>query len=154
MASGMILAAGLGTRLRPLTDELPKPLVPLGDRPMIAHAAARLAAAGVAPLAFNVHHLADAFASAALDGLGLVALREPRILGTAGGVANARRVLGPGEVVVWNGDLAADLDVGALLGAHVARGLAATLAVAPRPRGEGTVGLDAGGRVVRLRGER
>ena len=155
-AHAMILAAGLGTRLRPLTDELPKPLVPVGDRPAVAHVAARLAAAGLREAVLNTHHLAGAFTPERLAGLPLAlqVIHEPEVLGTAGGVANAAALLGAGDVVVWNGDILADLDVSALLAAHRATGAAATLAVSPRPAGEGTVGLDAGGRVVRLRGER
>src|SRR5688572_12446119 len=55
----MILCAGLGTRLKPLTDELPKPLVPVGDRPLLAHILERLALAGVERAVLNVHHKAD-----------------------------------------------------------------------------------------------
>jgi mannose-1-phosphate guanylyltransferase len=164
MASGMILAAGLGTRLRPLTDELPKPLVPLGDAPLLVRVARRLATAGIAPLAFNTHHLAAAFDQRATDPrsrsvdvaalAGLVALHEETILGTAGGVANARAVLGSDEVVVWNGDLEADVDLARLLAAHRSSSRIVTLVVAPREVGEGTLGLDASGDVVRLRGER
>ena len=152
----MILAAGLGTRLRPLTDELPKPLVWIGDRPMIAHVAARLAAGGIGDAVVNTHHLPGAFGPEALAAcpIPLTILHEPAILGTAGGVANASRELGAGDVVVWNGDSLADVDVRALLEAHAASGAPATLAVAPRARGEGTVGLSADGEVVRLRGER
>lgn len=152
----MILAAGLGTRLRPLTDELPKPLVPIGDRPAIAHVAERLAAAGVAQAVLNTHHLAAAFTAERLAGLPLRirVIHEAEILGTAGAVANAAPLLGDGSVVVWNGDILADLDVGALVAAHRGSGALATLAVAPRAAGEGTVGIGAGGRVVRLRGER
>src|SRR5215471_12562414 len=84
MTGAMILAAGLGTRLLPLTEELPKPLVPLGDGPLVTHAAARLAGAGLAPLVMNTHHLAPAFAHAGLDALGVRVVHEPRILGTAG----------------------------------------------------------------------
>jgi mannose-1-phosphate guanylyltransferase len=154
MASAMILAAGLGTRLRPLTEELPKPLVPLGDEPLLVRAARRLARAKLGPIAFNTHHLAAAFAAIDLAGLGLAALHEPRILGTAGGVANARAILGAGEVLVWNGDLEAEIDLAALIAAHQASSAVATLVVAPRAAGEGTVGLDPRGDVVRLRGER
>ncbi len=152
----MILAAGLGTRLRPLTGELPKPLVPVGDRPAVAHVAARLAAAGIGEAVINTHHLAEAFTAERLAAIpiALHVIREAEILGTAGGVANAAALLGEGDVVVWNGDILADVDVGALLAAHRAAGAAATLVVAPRARGEGTVGIDAGGRVARLRGER
>jgi mannose-1-phosphate guanylyltransferase len=80
-------------------------------------------------------------------------VHEPEILGTAGGIANAARLLGGGDVVVWNGDILADVDVARLLEAHAASGARATLAVAPRSDRKGTVGIGAGGRVVRLRGE-
>lgn len=152
----MILAAGLGSRLRPLSDELPKPLVPVGDRPVLSHIARCLAEAGVEQACLNTHHLAEAFSAARLAALPLrlSVLHEPRILGTAGGVANAAPHLGEGDAIVWNGDILADLDVRALLQAHAQGGALATLAVAPRPKGEGTVGLDAAGAVVRLRGER
>ena len=150
----MILAAGLGTRLRPLTDELPKPLVPIGDGPVLAQVAARLAAAGITEAVLNTHHLASAFAGLAGLPISLRVIHETEILGTAGGVANAAALLGEGEVLVWNGDILADVDVTALLAAQRANGSAATLAVAPRAAGEGTVGLGGDGRVVRLRGER
>jgi mannose-1-phosphate guanylyltransferase len=151
----MILAAGLGTRLRPLTDELPKPLVPVGDRPAVAHVAARLAAAGVTEAALNTHHLAGAFTEAVLAALPLTlrVVHEPAILGTGGGVANAAPLLGEGDVVVWNGDILADVEVRGLIAAHRAAAAPATLAVAPRADGAGTVGLGADGGVVRLRGE-
>lgn len=152
----MILAAGLGTRLRPLTDELPKPLVPVGDRPAVAHVAARLAAAGITEAVLNTHHLAEAFTPAVLASLPLAlrVVHEPSILGTGGGVANAAPLLGGGDVVVWNGDILASVDLAAMIAHHRASRAPATLAVAPRPLGEGTVGLGEGGRVVRLRGER
>src|SRR5262249_43670015 len=136
--------------------ELPKPLVPVGDRPAIVHIAGCLAEAGVREACLNTHHLAEAFSAeriAALP-LRLEVIHEPRILGTAGGVANAAPYLGAGDAIVWNGDILADLDVRALLRAQADRRALATLAVAPRPQGEGTVGLDARGAVVRLRGER
>jgi mannose-1-phosphate guanylyltransferase len=153
----MILAAGLGTRLRPLTDELPKPLVPVGDRPVIAHVAERLAAAGIREAAINTHHLADAFTEAVLAPLPLAlhVIHEPTVLDTAGGIANAAPLLGADtEVVVWNGDVIVDVDVGALLAARRRAEAAAVLAVSPRAAGEGNVGIGQGGRVVRLRGER
>jgi mannose-1-phosphate guanylyltransferase len=157
--NGMILAAGFGTRLRPLTEELPKPLVWLGDRPLLAHVAERLAAAGIRRAVVNTHHLASAFHPDLLARLPIAIdlVHEPVLLGTAGGLANARERLGPGDVVVWNGDILADVDLGALVEAHrhsVHRSGVATLAVAPRPTGQGTVGLDRHGDIVRLRGER
>lgn len=152
----MILAAGFGTRLRPLTEALPKPLVPLGDRPVLAHIAERLHAAGVRATAINTHHEARAFSAEALARLPLrlEVLHEPAILGTAGGLANAAGRFGGAEVLVWNGDIVAEVDAEALIADHRRGTAGATLVIAPRPPGEGTVGLDARGEVVRLRGER
>lgn len=152
----MILAAGLGTRLRPLTDELPKPLLWLGDRPLIAHIAEQLAAGGVRRVALNKSHLAERFSRELIAAFPVPVdvLHEPEPFGTAGGLANAAGALGGGDVVLWNGDILIDLDVAALCAAHAERGAGATLAVAPRPAGEGTVGVGARGEVVRLRGER
>lgn len=157
MASAMILAAGLGTRLDPLTRELPKPLVWVGDRPQLAHVLDVLKGA-VSVVVVNTHHLADAWDEGVLSSLPLRPrlVHEPDILGTAGGVANAGGVLGPGPVLVWNGDILGDLDAAALLAAHAVHAAElhalATLAVGDRqPVGSGTVGLDAAGRIVRLR---
>lgn len=147
--TAMILAAGLGTRLRPLTDTLPKPLVPVGDAPAIVQIQRHLAAQGIGRVVINSHHLAAAFGGVAWP-LPTTLLHETRILGTAGGVANAREQLAPGApLLVWNGDILAEIDVDALFAALP--GAAAVWSVAPRPAGEGTVGLDEQGRVVRLR---
>jgi mannose-1-phosphate guanylyltransferase len=150
MPAAMILAAGLGTRLRPLTDELPKPLVPVGDASALAQIERWLAGHGFDRVVLNTHHLPGAFDRALLP-LPTLVSREPSILGTAGGVARARPLLDPGAPqLVWNGDILAPVDPGALLGA-LAPGVLAAWSVAPRPAGEGTVGVDAGGRVVRVR---
>jgi mannose-1-phosphate guanylyltransferase len=147
----MVLCAGLGTRLRPLTDELPKPLVPIGDRPLLARIASTLAGSGLTRLVLNTHHLPDAFPKVLAEfSLEAHVIHEPEIRGTAGGVAGARHRLGPPPVLVWNGDILADPPIDALLDL-AGDGLA--LCVAPRPPGEGTVGLGEGGWVVRLRGE-
>jgi NDP-sugar pyrophosphorylase family protein len=120
MAKAMILAAGFGTRLRPLTLELPKPLVWIGDRPAIAMVAERLVAAGVREIVINTHHQAEAFSTDMLARVPgeISVVVEEEILGTGGGVANAASLLGDGDVVVWNGDILAPLDVRALLAAH------------------------------------
>ena len=163
----MILAAGFGTRLRPLTLELPKPLVWVGARPAIAVIASRLVAAGVREIVLNAHHHAEAFSAEILARVPgeISVVVEAEILGTGGGVANAAPLLGDGDVVVWNGDILAPFDASALLAAHeeglsrgagagTSGGPGATLAITPRARGEGTVGVGEGGCVVRLRGER
>jgi mannose-1-phosphate guanylyltransferase len=153
MASAIVLCAGFGTRLRPLTDELPKPLVPVGDRSILEHAAAALKAAGFAELVINIHHLAPIFGRyIARLPLPVRVVVEPQIQGTAGGVAGARDWLSDAPVVVWNGDILVEPPLGALLANADEDHFC--LAVAPAAVGEGTVGLDAHGNVVRLRGER
>ncbi len=146
----MVLCAGFGTRLRPLTDELPKPLVPVGDRPLLAHILIRLARTGVQHAVVNVYHKDEAFLGT-FNGLPLVpqVIHESELLGTAGGIAGARGLLGDGPCVLHNGDIWIDPPVRSLLAA-VEDGMC--LAVRERPVGTGSVGLGEGGRVVRLRG--
>jgi len=152
VASAIILCAGFGTRLRPLTDELPKPLVPVGDRSILEHALLSLHAAGIRELVINVHHLAEQFAGV-LAGLALNVrvLVESEIRGTAGGVAGARGYLSSSPVLVWNGDILVAPPLDQLLVRSEPQSFC--LGVAPRRLGEGTVGLGAQGQVVRLRGE-
>jgi mannose-1-phosphate guanylyltransferase len=151
-ARAMVLCAGLGTRLRPLTDELPKPLVPVGDRSILAHTLAALERAGLRRAVINTHHLPQAFSGIINQfELEIDVVHEPEIRGTAGGVAGARSLLGPAPVVVWNGDILAEPPLAALLGWG---GDGLCLAVAPRAAGAGSVGLGADGSVARLRGER
>lgn len=147
----MVLCAGFGTRLRPLTLERPKPLVPIGDAPLLVHVQRQLAAAGLeGELVVNAHHLYGEFMSL-IEGLGLElkVVREPEIRGTGGGVAGARALFESTPVLVWNGDILAQPDVAQLLKPPCEL----RLAVAPRAVHEGTVGVDRSGRVVRLRGE-
>jgi mannose-1-phosphate guanylyltransferase len=152
MRRAMVLCAGYGTRMRPLTEERPKPLLPFGDRTMLEHVLEGLGPAFL-PALVNAHHLSAVFIelTQGWDAIAEV-LVESEILGTAGGVAGARGRLGPAPVVVTNGDVLARVDVEALLARTPHDGVC--LAVAPRSLGAGTVGLGAGGEVVRLRGER
>jgi len=153
MPSAIVLCAGFGTRLRPLTDELPKPLVPVGDRSILEHALDTLSRAGFREVVINVHHLPAAFrAAVARATVPVRVVVEADIRGTAGGVSGARQLLSHAPVLVWNGDIVVQPPLDLLL----ARSEPDTvcLAVAARPLGEGTVGLDELGRVVRLRGER
>lgn len=149
--AAMVLCAGLGTRLRPLTDEMAKPMVPVGDRPAVAHVVAQVRLAAVVParIVVNVHHRpADVRAWAEAEHIAVS--HEPELLGTAGGVAAAASLLGPGAVLVWNGDILSDLDPRELLVESAAPSLA-TLAVHARPAGQGNVGFAADGSIVRLR---
>lgn len=163
MRSAMILAAGLGTRLRPLTDELPKPLVPVGDRPAIAHIQEKLARAGWDRQVVNTHYQMERFHEGGRSQAfrpGTVFVHEADILGTAGGVANAYRqghfqdTAGqePRGLLVWNGDILADPPLAEAREAFLrAANLDAVWIVAPRPLGEGTVGVDGDGFVCRVR---
>ncbi len=151
----MVLAAGLGTRLRPLTEGRAKALVPVGDRPALAHVLDRLRAGGLARVVVNAHHHLDQLRAFARGeaGVDLGLSEETDLLGTAGGIAHARGLLGEGDVLLWNADILADVDVPALLAAHATLPAEATLVVQPLARGQGSVGLDEAGRVVRLRQE-
>ncbi|HRI71769.1 MAG TPA: sugar phosphate nucleotidyltransferase [Polyangium sp.] len=159
MTNAMILCAGLGTRLQPLTNELPKPLVWIGDRPALAHIIERLAHGGVERFVVNTHHLAHKFDQALIESLACPVrlVHEAHIRGTAGGVAGASEALGPGDVIVWNGDILADVDVAALRESYAretSRGAIAVLATSKRQAiGAGTLGVGSDGQVVRLRGE-
>jgi NDP-sugar pyrophosphorylase family protein len=135
----MILAAGLGTRLRPLTDRLPKVLVPVGGVPLLERVARRLVAAGVTRIVVNLHPFPEAVEDFVRerDGFGVevVFSREAeRPLETAGGLHAARRLFrGPGPITVHNGDVLTDLPLEDLLAAHGHAGPVATLAVMDRP---------------------
>lgn len=106
LTHGMVLAAGLGTRMRPLTDERPKPLLELNGRSLLHHALDRLRDAGAAHHVVNAHWFADQVANAvqAHDAPGRVVLREATLLETGGGVTNALAELGDTPFAVVNGD--------------------------------------------------
>ena len=130
--AAFVLAAGLGTRLRPLTDKLPKPLVPIFHKPLLTFALDSLIAAGVGTLALNTHHLPDAFTEAfgakpSYRGHELQLFHEPLLLDTGGGIRNARIALGESTFFLYNGDILADLPLTELLAQHRASGALATL---------------------------
>jgi MurNAc alpha-1-phosphate uridylyltransferase len=103
----MVLAAGLGTRMRPLTEDTPKPLLPLCERSLLHHAMDRLRDAGIANVVVNAHWFADQVADAAAahgDDPPPVVLRETQLLETGGGVKAALPHLGDQPFVVVNGD--------------------------------------------------
>jgi mannose-1-phosphate guanylyltransferase len=158
--AGMVLCAGLGTRLRPLTERVPKPAVPVCGVPLVRYALGLLAGAGIRRALVNLHHLpeameAEARAAAAALGLALAVSREPVIAGTGGALREARPLLaGADAVVVVNGDVLFDVDLGSALVAHAASGALATMVLLAMPAGAryATVELDEGGRVRRIAG--
>ena len=119
---GMILAAGFGTRLAPLTERLPKALVPVGGPPMIALAVETLRRAGCTELIVNAHHFAEQveeYFRRHDPGLPVHVLREREILGTGGGVLNAAPLLADEDLfLLYNADIATDADLTALLRTH------------------------------------
>jgi len=156
----VVLCAGEGRRLRPLTDHLAKPLLPLLNVPLLEHALVRLHAAGVRRVALNAFHRApqvEAFAAGLrLDGLRLHVRREPRLLGTGGALANLRDWIEPAPLLVLAGDILADFDFAALFARHRAAGAEASMALAPRAdvRAYGAVEIDAGGLLCDIVGAR
>ncbi|MEZ4254458.1 MAG: sugar phosphate nucleotidyltransferase [Polyangiales bacterium] len=156
----MIFAAGFGTRLRPLTDVVPKPLVPVGLRPLMAFAVDHLAAAGARHIVANAHHLAPEVECVAPTlapaGATLDVVTEPKILGTGGGLRNAwKHLRGDGPVVVMNGDILFAPNLEAAVSRHEASGAIATMVLRRDPAAHsfGAVETDDGGRVRRLLGE-
>jgi mannose-1-phosphate guanylyltransferase len=133
----MVLAAGLGLRMRPLTTLRAKPALPVLNRPLIAWTLERLGHQGFEEIIVNTHHLPASVreAARAARGLGLRVsfCHEPRILGTGGGPRRVRRRLGPGPALLVNGDVFFDFDLRALVRRHRASGAAATLALKPNP---------------------
>ncbi len=156
----MVLCAGLGTRLRPLTDRVPKPAVPICGVPLVAWTLALLRNAGLRSIVVNTHHLAQPMASAASAavrrlGISLAVSHEPVIAGTGGALREARGLLARADpVVLVNGDVLFDLDLPAVIEAHRASGALATMVLLPMPEGAryAAVEVDAGGAVRRIAG--
>jgi mannose-1-phosphate guanylyltransferase len=149
----LILAGGEGTRLRPLTSTVPKPVVPLVDRPFIAFMLDWLRGHGVDDVVMSCGHLADGVRSVLGDGesvgVRLRYLEEPRPLGTGGALKFAEDLLDD-RFLMLNGDVLTDIDVSAQLAAHEASGARATLALYPveDPSAYGLVRLAADGSVT------
>ena len=136
----MILAAGRGERMRPLTDSVPKAMLPVGGRPLIVHLIERLARAGFVDLVINVSHLAEkierGLGDGARFGVRITYSRERTALETGGGIAYALPQLGAAPFVVANCDVYSDYDFGRLrsVAEPLARGaLAAQLVLVDNP---------------------
>jgi NDP-sugar pyrophosphorylase family protein len=153
----MIVAAGLGTRLRPLTELLPKPALPVRGIPLIAFQLALLRRHGVREVAINLHHLPGRLEAAAEQwcppGLALRFSREETLLGTGGGIRKLAAFLRESDPsLVIGGDMVLDFDLSALLAWHGAGRHAASLLLREDPRAAqfGTIGVDREGRVRRV----
>lgn len=150
IGTAFVLGAGLGTRLRPLTDECPKPLVPVFHKPLITFALDHLIAAGVESFLINTHHCAsrydDYFPGGGYRERKVTLLNEPTLLGTGGGIKNAQPQLGEQPFLVYSGDILTDLDLEPLIEAHFSAGNDVTLAL--RETGFGSSIAVRNGRVV------
>jgi len=151
----LVLAAGLGTRLRPLTDVRAKPAIPVAGEPMIRRIAAWLVRNGVPDLVVNLHHLPSTLTGVLGDGSDLAARvryswEQPIVLGSAGGPRQALDILGADPFFIVNGDTLTDLEMAGLARAHAASGAMVTLALVPnvRPDRYGGVRIDDDGVVV------
>src|SRR5438132_2057758 len=143
----MVLAAGLGTRLKPLTFEIPKPMVPVLDRPVMAHILGLLERQGFDEVIANLHYFPDSIRGYFGDEIEY--RYEEELLGTAGGVRNVADFFGDDLVVIVSGDALTDVDLNALVERHRATGGIATLTVkqVPDTREYGVVIHDADGRI-------
>jgi mannose-1-phosphate guanylyltransferase len=149
----LILVGGEGTRLRPLTETVPKPVVPLVDRPFLGHMVEWLARNGVAEIVmacgFGADEIREVLGEGEAGGPNLLWVEEPQPLGTAGAIRFAAEHL-EDRFLALNGDVLTDLDLTALLRFHEQRGSRATLGLYPveDPTGYGLVETDANGRIV------
>ena len=150
----MIMAAGLGTRLRPLTGLVSKPMVPVANRPVLEHILHLVRRYGIRDVIINLHYFPHAITSHLGDGSGMDMnieySFEEELLGTAGGVKNNEWFLGEDTFLVMSGDALTDVDLEALISTHRRTGAIATLALkeVEDPSHYGVVVLDDSGRVT------
>jgi NDP-sugar pyrophosphorylase family protein len=153
----LVLSAGYGERLRPLTETTPKPLLEIGGRPLIHYPLMLLQAAGIIEVAINVHHLAaqieNALGNGRALGLSITYSPEPTLMGTGGPLLALREYFGGEPFVILNCDTIIDLDLARMIDFHLAQGGLATLAL----RNEGDSGaysrieMDSASRIWRMR---
>lgn len=154
----LVLAAGLGTRLRPLTEQLPKPLLPVRGVPLLGHILTQLAAFGCEAAAVNLHYLGEPIRQRFGDahaGMPLTWSEEPEILGTLGALHPLKEFLSPADLVLLvNGDSLCRWPLRRLVRRHLAGEARATLLLASRPDPAafgGGVGVDRAGRILSFR---
>ena len=133
ITQAFVLAAGLGTRLRPLTDELPKPLVPIFQKPLITFALDHLIASGIRRFVVNTHRLPHLFERQFFEknyrGRPLDLVNEPELLETGGGIKNAESLLRDGDFITYSGDILTDIPLSSLIKEHFRAGNDVTLAL-------------------------
>lgn len=155
--NGIIIAGGLGTRLRPLTYQRPKPLVPLANRPFLEYQVAHLKRHGITDIVFATNYMAEAieahFGDGSRFGVRMRYAIEDKPLGTGGAIRNAADRFPGQSVAVFNGDILTDLDISKVLAFHRDKQAIATITLAevPGPHPFGILILDETGRVEEWR---
>lgn len=133
----MILAAGEGTRLRPITESTPKAMVEVGGRPLIDYALDTVGRAGLTEVVINLHHLGDMIREHVGDGsdrgMRVLYSEEDPLLGSGGGIVHARALLGDSTFVTLNADTIVDADLRAIAEFHRQRGAVATMVLRKDP---------------------
>jgi hypothetical protein len=138
ITQAFVLGAGLGTRLRPLTDDLPKPLIPIFQKPLITFALDHLIGVGVDKVVINTHRRPELFQSffnrSGYAGHSVTLIHEPELLETGGGIKNAERYLGSDSFITYSGDILTDVNLQPLIDEHFRRrfGFGRGLARSPR----------------------
>ncbi len=155
----MVLAAGLGMRLRPLTESIPKPLLPLGPHPLLVWNLLLLRQHGVEDVMINLHHLGEQIQQTLGDGsqwrMHLSYSYEQVLLGTGGGIKRVEKFFEDNPFLVLNGDTIAELDLSQLVACHRKKEALATMALRDDPAVEhwGVIETDEDDRVLRVHGK-
>jgi len=151
----IVLCAGYGTRLRPITDHIPKILLPVLDRPLLANTIYYLKRHGVSRIAVNTHHLAqpvdDFLVERRRFGVEVFANHEPEILGTGGGVGGLARYISDDNFVIYNGDIVTNINLGEAFDFHLKRKTLVTMILHDYPKFN-KVAVDRHGRVIDIEG--
>jgi NDP-sugar pyrophosphorylase family protein len=152
----MVLAAGQGTRLRPITDRMPKALVPLAGRPMIDYALSLLRHYGIHDIVINLHHFGEQIehylGTGSQLGLRISYSHEAELLDTGGGLLKARPFLQDSAFLVINTDALIDLNLAELIAFHRGQNATATLVLRPDPEADryGSMDIDSAGKIQRF----
>lgn len=151
---GVMLVGGFGTRLRPLTITTPKPMLPIVNTPLLELELLHLRQYGVDEVILSTGYMPaifdEYFGDGSRIGMKLIHVTEDEPLGTCGAVKNVERYLGTEPVIVCNGDILTDLDIGALVACHREKGATVTITLTPvdDPTAYGLVPLDEDGRIL------
>ncbi|PYK51636.1 MAG: hypothetical protein DME51_02685 [Verrucomicrobia bacterium] len=133
ITQAFVLAAGVGKRLRPLTDDLPKPLIPIFQKPLITFALDHLSGVGVDKYVINTHRRPELFQSffnrSDYAGQSVTLVHEPELLETGGGIKNAERYFGSDPFITYSGDILTDVNLQPLIEEHFRRRNDVTLAL-------------------------